>query len=464
MQSSEATKSKKRGKNEAAQQRRYEHSVVSKKPTKAAKEPRKKKDQKNALDASIDKRRAREMGVTISTERESLECRKRKRDQENSVTQLLPQRGKQTREALSIRANRTPSAPRPSQRVESGAQEGELYKQLVGVNAFLHKQRNETASPLEELACLGLLSSQALPVNEKQARMASQLEADAEFMRRQLEQLSRAEPSATPPQNTMLLTKVSRTPQGKKAVLVKLGLLFGTLNYAFGYERRASYDHKEYVKGASERDLQERRERFFLRDALEEETPFGSPPCRFKMFRELQAENLERYRGRGTAPVRDSASVPRSDLEMVNRAYIAQFRRRPRDGEQTCFKGTRCLFYTARTDHSLRYVGRAFFTEKQVAAWDASPETLCIDCLLQKWTLQCLDNIANELPQTVPINHFSVIVGAGEYSTACMLPVEFNELETGIVGYVPFYDEKFRHMVVSGTPPESYIAEIGMDF
>jgi len=42
-----------------------------------------------------------------------------------------------------------------------------------------------------------------------------------------------------------------------------------------------------------------------------------------------------------------------------------------------------------------------------------------------------------------------------------VLPVEFNELETGVVGYVPFYDEKYRHLQLT---PESYVAEIGMDF
>jgi len=405
-------KPKKRGKSEAAQLKKYENSVVKKKPTREAK-PTRKKELKHPRDASIDARLSLEQGVTVSTSRESLEgSHKRKRDAE-SLTQLLPLRENHNRTTLSIRINR---APPPLNRVEDSEQEGELYKQLVGVNAFLYKQRNETISPLEELACLGLLSTQAIPVREKQSRMANQLEADADFMRRQLQQLSRSTDGVeAPPHNAMVVIKdgVKKSRPHEKAtgktVLVKLGVLIGSLNYAFGYERRASCDHKEYVFNAYERDLAERREKFFLHDAIDEETPFRSPPARFRMFRELVEKNMARYKDRASLPHRASSSVPKSDLETLNRDYFTKYRKRPREGEQTCFKGTRCLFYIVGG-----YIGLAFYTQSQCDAGTVVENALCIDCLLQKWTLQCVDNIADARPQTVPFNHFSVMVGPGE--------------------------------------------------
>lgn len=495
---------KKRAKNDAALKKRYEASVVTnKKPLRPPKEaaPRKVKDMKNPRDVSIDAEGARALDAVLNQN-----GKRSAAAQEALVTRLLPARADQSRDNLSIRANRTPQTPRPENRVEENS--NDLYRELIDVNAHLYRQRAEGTFALEDLVRLRLLSPQALTPSDKQARQASQLARDADFMRAQLEQLARAPPlaeAAAQPQNTSVLTKEAvRAARLGKPVLVKVGLVFGALNYAFGYERRASSDHRDFVQTEYARDKAARRARFFAGDALDDAVPYRSAPARFKMFRDLQAANLARYRHRMALHGETLERLPRADLELVNRAYITRFRRRPRADQQLCFRGVRCRFYTFPTDAALRYVGRAFFTERQLAGGEAAcaaanPQALCIDCLLERLTLQCLDNIANERPQTQPLNHFSCIVGEGEYGQAAMLPVKFNKLETGIVGCVPWYHENNRHMKMTVSAAaaddmegaegavelaeglwaesdrarkkrkvtvdaESYLAEIGLDF
>jgi len=528
---------KKRGKNESSQLKKFEHSVLKEKPAKPAKESRRVAELKQPRHVSIDERRTAEMGLSMNTTREGFEAKKRARVVERAggggaevqhalATTLLPARQNQTRAALGARPGRG-AAPRP--------EGGEMYRELLSINTELYAEREETTFPLEGLVSIGLFSAHALSLNEKQERAGVQLAQGPDFMRAQLHQVDRfgigacgggggEQGGRLQPPNTMVISrgggsdaKRRRIDDGSgggaatdpdpaerhQAASVKLSTtLGGPVNFAFLYEKRASNEHKKYTFSEFDRGRAEIRAHFFLNDPLDDEVPYGSPPYRFKLFRELQAANYAQYKARIEAP-RDAAShFPRPELEVINRAYITHYRKRPRDGEATCAHGTRCRFYLFRTDPALRYVGRVFLTPRQANAARAREEEegdtaraasplLCIDCLLCKWTWECVDNIANEVQQSVPMNHFSVIVGEGEYAQACMLPVRYNKLATGVVGCVPWYDVHQRMMKTvtsggsgtggaatedasdpGGTAPrrkylidtESYVAEIGMDF
>jgi hypothetical protein len=467
---------------EEQQWKKYERSVMREKPVKQAKATRRVAELKQTRHVSVNERAmAEDGGMQLGTTREAFESKKRARTNErlapsdgaenkqhSLVTDLLPTRATQTRNNLEM-ANSHDEASTSSE----SAADGELYKQLISVNAHLYRERNESVFPLEGVISLGLFSAQAMSPDEKQERAASQLAGDFDFMRAQLQQLARLPPlTSGQPQrpNTMILSREQdgqsttkrrrpNEPGDVKPATVKLTTTFGSFNFAFSYEKRASNEHKKFTFAEFDRRQAEMRRLFFLNDPLDDETPFGSPPYRFKLFRQLQAENMERFKAKDRVPLDASSTHPKSDLETVCRAHITTFRRRPRDGQQLCFNGTRCLCFLFRTDPALRYIARAFFTERQLEEMrdeDPSlscettqrrhPSAVCIDCLLHRWTLNCIDNIANEVYQTVPINHFTVKVGEGEYSDACMLPVRFNRLETGIVGRVPWYDFKQRLM------------------
>jgi hypothetical protein len=263
---------------------------------------------------------------------------------------------------------------------------------------------------------------------------------------------------------------------------VKISLMFNEINDIFRYERRASIDHKKFIFNLYDENKAERTRNFFINDQLEDETPYLSVPSDFKLYQNLKKANWEKYQAREES-MRDAASlVPKPDLEEVNREYIKLFRLRPKKGQELCSQGTRCYFYTFSSDPEVRYIGQVFRTQRQQYEYEKTRADLitknvdnnhlCIDCLLARWTKECMDNIAKERSQKLPINHFTVIVGEGEYNAGCMLPVVFNKLVTGIVGCIPEYDAKKRTVetishrrlgeVVLTT--EKYIGEIGMDF
>lgn len=461
---------KKRTKNEALLLKRYESSVTSQKPVRQQKETKKSPDKKNPRDVSIDAMAVEALGVTSNTERDHHHqdgASKRRRGDDTHATQLLPMRDAQTRDTLDIRANRTPNAPSPSGGHEAAAEEdggGGLYSELIRVNTELYRQRNDTTFALQDLVRLGVLTPHAQPVGLKRVQAAHQLSKDVDFMRNQIEQLAHGRTTAAPPpaqpRNTMVLAKsVSKksglvSNGGGKPVQVKMSLLFGPINYSFGYEKRASSDHREFVAREWERDREERKRRFYLGDSVERDVEFQSLPHRFKLFRQLLQTNVARFASRTTLHANTTALVPRTDLETVSRAHLTASRKRPKEGEQKCFRGTRCVGYSVGTDPTLWYTMKAFYTQRQQEQAYYNGEALCADCYMYTWTLQCLDNIANERVQKVPLNHFTVIVGEGEYGSRAMLPIVFNRLETGIVGCVPFYHAEYRQMRMSSVTTE----------
>jgi hypothetical protein len=263
---------------------------------------------------------------------------------------------------------------------------------------------------------------------------------------------------------------------------VKLGNVFGPLNFTCTHLRRASNDYKKYICPLYDREKSRATRAFFVDDSLEEEdVPPGALPSQFKIFQRLTAEHAAKYREHEQS-MRDLASqAPRPALEVVPRAHIRRYRYRPRSGDQLCANGTRCYFYTISSDPEVRYVGRVFRTPRQEEALaqglgqpdEQRPEHhLCIDCVLAAWTQRHADNFVKERAPHLPGNHFCVAVGRGEYSESCMLHKVFNKLVTGFVGHVPHYHENhranaqvtLRHVGQQQEVTESYIAEIGMDF
>jgi hypothetical protein len=212
---------------------------------------------------------------------------------------------------------------------------------------------------------------------------------------------------------------------------------------------------------------------------LEEDVPPNALPSQFKIFQQLMATHYAKYQAREQVAREGSEKVARSSLEVVNRAHIRTYRYRPQPGDRTCFNGTRCYFYTISSDPEVRYVGKVFRTPNQERIEreggrlpDTADNALCIDCLLAGWTKKNAEKFTKERAPKQPVNHFTVLVGKGEYNEACMLQNRFNNLVTGIVGKVPRYEEKNRAkddvtLRRPGQPEattESYIAEIGMDF
>ncbi len=424
---------RKREKNDAALLKRYETSVTSRKPARQPKETKKTPDKKNPRDVSVDPVAVDAFGLSGKN-----------RDRAVSL-QLLPERSAQTAATLDLRGDETPPA-----------EDSSLYRDLVQVNIDLHRRRNNGPASLQDLVRLGLLSPIAVPQGVKRVHACQQLEQDTAFMRSQLRQLTTSDQQQQQqPSNTMVVgrsvTRKGALSQNGRAAQVKLSLLFGPINYAYGYEKRASYDHREFVGREWDRERAERQHAFFCGDPLadDEGGEWRGEPLRFKLFRQLTEACRTRYEQRHTALRDTNRLVPRPELETVNRAQITEARTRPKKGEQLCFNGTRCVGHGIGSDQSLWYTMRAFYTKKQRENGHYDPMALCVDCYFSKWTVQCTDNISHEREVSLPFNHFGVRVGPGEYNERVMLPVVFNRLETGVAGYVPTYHQEYRHMKMS---------------
>jgi hypothetical protein len=436
---------------------------------------------------------------------------KRRADHAPSV-QLLPVRRKQTLDVLTIRAN--DQRLRVDEEGERGAgvldDESNLRQEIIKINENLYRQRNANTFPLDALISMGLLSSQTPSVESRQGALATQYADSVTFMRDQLKQLCRLPTTANnnsaitpPPQSPTTTTAIvlsqevtrkhrssssSTTGDGDDdecpsssplAATVKMSHMFGQFNFTCTNLRRASNSYTKFIKPIYDSEKSRITREFFIDDNLEEDVPPGSVPRRFKIFERLTECNLAKYRGLEDAMREASEKVARPVLEVVSRAHIRTYRYRPRPGDQLCFNGTRCYFYTFSSDPAIRYVGKVFRTPKQLELLNGGgqlPEStdhlLCIDCLLAGWTKRHADNLAKERAPSMATNHFTVLVGKGEYSEACMLHKVFNKLISGFVGNVPFYHENHRandsvtlhHLGQQAAVTESYIAEIGMDF
>jgi hypothetical protein len=434
--------------------KKYEATINKESFAKPVKDVRKITDLKNPRNVTLDEEKANEIGLTLQNTRDAFETTKRKRDDQQH---LVPLRENQRKETLSIRAN------------EKGAEEpSDIYRNMMLINSKLHQERNKKALPLEQLTKLGLLTTQKKTIDERQQSMATQLKENCDLMRDQLIQLTHNGENALSSSSSSIITlkreissKKRRVSENQNSMNVKLSLMLGQQSRPFGYTRYASSDQKTYTFQIFDTEKDELRRAFFQSDPLEDETPYGSIPSKFNLFHQLMRDNRTKYESRNAAMSTASSLVPRTPLEYLNREQIKQkYRRRPQSNDVQCVNGTRCLFYTFTTDPDIRYVGCVF------------SQSLCYDCFLARLTLEVMDNISKERSQEFPINQFSVIVGEGEYSADCMLPVTFNNIITGIVGHVPRYDAKnrfvgtmvLRDLVKNTTFTETYIAETGMDF
>lgn len=297
----------------------------------------------------------------------------------------------------------------------------------------------------------------------------------------------------------------------QKPPVKRLNLIFGNTYHSFGYHKRTS--QPQSIKALEESDRFDRFKTFFRDDQLEEETNFGEVARNFKMFRELCAKNMEKYKRRAETQ-RDTATlVPKTTLEEVTKEYIRKFREPPGKNDELCANGDECVFNTFSEDKNVRYIGKVFYTEQekrrrleaQLAAarrrqarqdrllhgppssmMEVEEEAeeddshtynkhkLCIECLLRLWTKIYFRNIADEVIPEHPINYFSVICGRGQYSPKAMLNVIENKRPTGIMGHVPRFAINKRCLVtLEATVTENgkahtifvpSLAETGMDF
>ncbi len=395
---------------------------------------------------------------------------------EAAPLQPVPRRENQTTAALGVRLNRglhsVVAQEDDDEAMEVELPAGDLQRELFRVNAFMHARRPQPVAPLEELAQLGLLSSQVESLDQRQDAMAAQCNrhlVDRAFVASQLSQLHRegdqaplhrsgGDGTTVAAEEPRRRKKTAKTEEGgAEPGMAKLSLVYGPLTFTLQYRK-----HHEW-----EADFARRQERFFRDDALEPQTGHCVAAHRFAMFRELTRQNMARYQARD-APLRQAA--PKRALETVCREEMTAARRRPVAGEPLCARGQRCCFYQFSTDPQVRYVGRVFRPEHEAQ----QREPLCVDCVLQQWTLRHARNVMQKLETREPFNWFTVQVGPGQYSQRCMLGAVFDDRPTGIVGCVPCYDPKQRelcvvqerrlerHAVVLVT--DSYVGETGTDF
>lgn len=266
----------------------------------------------------------------------------------------------------------------------------------------------------------------------------------------------------------------------------KLKLIFGDTYHSFGYHKRTPQSQNKRIEALDQVDRYERFKECFRDDELEEDTNFGEVPRNYKMFRELWAKNIDKYKRRHET-LRDAATlVPKIALEEVTKEYIRKFREPPGKHDELCSNGEECVFYTFSDDKNVKYIGKVFYTENErrrrleAQLNDKEDDTshnkhkLCIDCLLRLWTKIYFRNIADEVLPERPINYFTVACGRGQYSPNVMLNVTENKKPTGIMGHVPRFAMNKRCIITleanvydAGKYHSVFVpclAETGMDF
>lgn len=227
----------------------------------------------------------------------------------------------------------------------------------------------------------------------------------------------------------------------------KLNIISGGVFYSFGYTKRTPQLQYKKLNSHDVIDRERRFKEYYKFDQLETETNFGEIPDNFKMFRELEKQNMEKYLKRNDALGLTAALMPKTDLEIVSKEYIDAFREPPAEGEESCANREQCVFNTFSSDKNVCYIGKVFFTEKERERGELNTHRLCIDCLLTKWTIEWVLNIRHEIVPERAINYFSVMCKPGQYSPHCMLSVIENDKPTGIVGHVTRFSHNNRRIV-----------------
>lgn len=467
--------------------KKYREDIKTEKQAKQQKSTRKITDLKNPTDVTLDSQKALvEMNLVSGTTNESFQSAKRKRvecpeGQQHAIARkLIAKRQNQTKNTLSLNGihgklsdfNQTDQVP-----------DSTLPLDLIDINLKYHKERNITQFPLEKLVSLGLLTAHVPSLQDKQASMSRQLGENSHFLRTQLEHLTRVKQNpdsatcgkeivAKPNNRSVSTMKKTVTSSGETSATVKLSLVAGSMETVLGYKRNSSANQKKITFEDFDRDKVERTNAFFQFDPLEDESPFGGIPTSYKMFLNLKAEMGEKYEKRAETMKKQASMVAKTDIEIINRDYFIFYRRRPSPDEPLCINGTNCLFYTFSNDPEVRYIARPFRTPNEVRNGVKHKDGLCIDCLLCQFTLHVNEMKEKSINQSHPINHFSVLVGIGQYSQKCMLDVSFNRHQTGIVGCLPRYSENYRDKAILNVRDpitnqmiqEKYICESNMDF
>jgi len=249
---------------------------------------------------------------------------------------------------------------------------------------------------------------------------------------------------------------VARNASSKKVACVpsdtankKLNLISGGIYYSYGYHRRTPQLQSNKIKSQDMIDRERRFNEFYKYDQLETETDFGEVADNFKMLREMKRHNLEKFTRRNETLRLTASLTPKTDIELVSREYVANFRQPPVVGEEVCANREQCVFNTFSSDKNVCYIGKVFYTEHERKHSDDGGNThrLCYDCLIAKWTIEWALNIQHEIVPERPINYFCVMCKPGQYSPHCMLSVTENDKPTGIVGFVPRFSHNNRRIV-----------------
>lgn len=236
-------------------------------------------------------------------------------------------------------------------------------------------------------------------------------------------------------------------------------------------------------------DCMARMNRFFIDDQLEgayldTNVPHQHrPPRDFAIYRETESQIKMRFQER-LAILKDSGSrVPKFDDEPpITKQWINSYRLRPSTTDELCSRDTSCLFNCSKKDN-MRYIGRVFETPREVkekrdiatvSPYVRNTNRLCIDCLLDVWTICTYEAVSSKKACLVQRNFFTVLCEPGQYSKNCMLPTTMNDKETGITGCVPMYNqnkrisEPIKIQQIEGNHfyhiSTNYLAETGMDF
>jgi hypothetical protein len=198
---------------------------------------------------------------------------------------------------------------------------------------------------------------------------------------------------------------------------------------------------------------------FFKDDPFEAGAPFGTgadaddgtaplfDPTAYAMFRSL-AHMAERRGDTGDNGVRAGhvlrgplADIPRPPpLPCLTRFELQRFHMPPGPGMRLCARAEGCLFNMS-VEHG--YVGREFYLGAEPPA-PTTPLGLCINCLLAQTRAQLERNVKTGFAPALPINTFTVVVGAKDYGSHCLLPVMIEGRRTGIDGHYPRFDATLR--------------------
>jgi hypothetical protein len=293
----------------------------------------------------------------------------------------------------------------------------------------------------------------------------------------------------------------------------RIAIPFGNILSFYGFQLRTGKNELNETIEEFKKDKEIRKMKFFEDDMIEEEEEeheeddiiFDQVPEECNMLKQLKQANYFKYKHRNEINRDIANKIPKfNDEPPLSKEYIKFYRLRPNSTEKLCSNGLNCLFNLCSKEENLCYIGKVFYTPRQMEVRRAKElnlhtdnkewyddfhekkfNGLCIDCVLYKFTLLCYQNVAgpqyrkkvtyqylNELStgegkglddidideynefftkSNIPhrqFNYFTVKKEKKEYGEHCMLPVIMNGKPTGIIGNVPKYSANHRTPVI----------------